>query len=71
MAIVYYIERFYNRRRLDQAMGYRSPEEFDQSGAQFTCLLFRGHLSLTPYSTHEMVVDHESFVIGSSSSVHA
>lgn len=25
-----HIERFYNRRRLDQAMGYRSPEEFDQ-----------------------------------------
>ena len=25
-----HIERFYNRRHLDQAMGYRSPEEFDQ-----------------------------------------
>jgi transposase InsO family protein len=35
MAIVDYIERFYNRQRLVQAMGYRSPEEFDQqeSGA--------------------------------------
>lgn len=30
MAIVDYSERFYNRLRLDQAMGYRSPEEFDQ-----------------------------------------
>ena len=30
MAIVDHIERFYNRQRLDQAMGYRSLEEFDQ-----------------------------------------
>jgi transposase InsO family protein len=30
MAIVDYIERFYNRQRLDQTMGYRSPEEFDR-----------------------------------------
>jgi transposase InsO family protein len=30
MARMDHIERFYNRRRLDQAMGYRSPEEFDQ-----------------------------------------
>ncbi len=34
-AIVDYIERFYNRQRLHQALGYRSPEEFEQqeSGA--------------------------------------
>jgi len=34
-AIVEYIERFYNRQRLHQALGYRSPEEFEQqeSGA--------------------------------------
>jgi transposase InsO family protein len=29
-AIVDYIERFYNRQRLHQALGYRSPEEFEQ-----------------------------------------
>lgn len=29
-AIVEYIERFYNRQRLHQALGYRSPEEFEQ-----------------------------------------
>jgi transposase InsO family protein len=28
-AIVEYIERFYNRQRLHQALGYRSPEEFE------------------------------------------
>lgn len=35
MAIVEYIERFSNRQRLHQALGYRSPEEFEQqeSGA--------------------------------------
>lgn len=34
-AIVDYIEQFYNRQRLHQALGYRSPEEFEQqeSGA--------------------------------------
>ena len=34
-AIVEYIERFYNRQRLHQALGYRSPEEFErqESGA--------------------------------------
>lgn len=30
LAIVEYIERFYNRQRLHQALGYRSPEEFEQ-----------------------------------------
>lgn len=46
-AIAEYIERFCNRQRLHQAMGYRSPEEFErqESGAQSTCLLLRGHLS--------------------------
>lgn len=29
-AIAEYIERFYNRERLHQALGYRSPEEFEQ-----------------------------------------
>ena len=50
VAIEDYIERFSNRQRLHQALGYRSPEEFErqESGASFTCLLFRGHLSLTP-----------------------
>lgn len=35
VAIIDYIERFYNRQRLHQALGYRSPEEFEQqeSGA--------------------------------------
>jgi putative transposase len=34
-AIVEYIEGFYNRQRLHQALGYRSPEEFErqESGA--------------------------------------
>ena len=30
VAITDYIEPFYNRRRLPQALGYRSPEEFEQ-----------------------------------------
>jgi hypothetical protein len=49
-AIVEYIEGFYTCQRLHQALGYRSPEEFErqEGGASFTCLLFRGHLSLTP-----------------------
>ena len=29
-AIAEYIEVFYNRQRLHQALGYRSPEEFEQ-----------------------------------------
>jgi len=29
-AIEEYIERFYNRQRLHQALGYRCPEEFEQ-----------------------------------------
>ena len=35
VAITEYIERFYNRERLHQALGYRSPQEFEQqeSGA--------------------------------------
>ena len=34
-AIVEYIEEFYNCQRLHQALGYRSPEEFErqESGA--------------------------------------
>jgi putative transposase len=30
LAIVEYVERFYNRQRLHQALGYRSPEELEQ-----------------------------------------
>jgi putative transposase len=30
VAITDYIERFYNRQRLHQVLGYRSPEEFEQ-----------------------------------------
>ena len=39
-AIVEYIEGFYNRQRLHQALDYRSPEEFErqESGASSTCL---------------------------------
>ena len=35
LAIVGYIERCYSQQRLNQALGYRSPEEFEQreSGA--------------------------------------
>ena len=29
-AIIEYIEDFYDRQRLHQALGYRSPEEFEQ-----------------------------------------
>ena len=29
-AIGDYIEKFYNRQRLHQALGYRSPEEFEK-----------------------------------------
>lgn len=32
-AIAEYIEVFYNRQRLHQALGYRSPEEFEQGGS--------------------------------------
>lgn len=33
-AITEYIERFYNRQRLHQALGYRSPEEFEQRAGE-------------------------------------
>ena len=41
-AIAEYVEVFYNRQGLHQALGYRSPEEFEQqgSGAQITRLFF-------------------------------
>jgi transposase InsO family protein len=31
IAIEDYIDRFYNRQRLHQALGYRSPEEFEKA----------------------------------------
>jgi putative transposase len=34
VAIVEYIEQFYNRQRLHQALGYRSPEEFERMGSE-------------------------------------
>lgn len=34
-AIAEYIEVFYNRQRLHQALGYRSPEEFERQGSGF------------------------------------
>ena len=44
------IFEYINRQRLHQALGYRSPEEFEQQGSDsyFTSLFFRGHLNLTP-----------------------
>ena len=33
-AIAEYIERFYNRQCLHQALGYRSPEEFEQQASE-------------------------------------
>src|SRR5215472_3464486 len=47
-AIAEYIGVFYNRQRLHQALGYRSPEEFEQLGgdSSSTCLFFRGHRRL-------------------------
>ena len=40
-----------NRQRRHQALGYRSPEEFEQLGgdSSSTCLFFRGHPNLTPF----------------------
>lgn len=32
-AIAEYIEVFYNRQRLHQALGYRGPEEFEEMGS--------------------------------------
>jgi len=32
-AIFEYIEGFYNRQRLHQALGYRSPEEFEREAS--------------------------------------
>ena len=32
--IVEYIEEFYNRQRLHQALGYRSPEEFEKMAGE-------------------------------------
>ena len=33
-AIAEYIERFYNRQRLHQALDHRSPEEFEQQAGE-------------------------------------
>ena len=33
-AIAEYIEVFYNRQRLHQALDYRSPEEFEQQASE-------------------------------------
>lgn len=33
-AIAEYIEVFYNRQRLHQALGYRSPEEFERQESE-------------------------------------
>ena len=33
-AIAEYIEVFYNRQRLHQSLGYRSPEEFEKMGGE-------------------------------------
>ena len=50
-AIFEYIEGFYSRRRVHQALGYRSPEECEQRArdSSFTCLLFQGHLNVARY----------------------
>ena len=59
MAIVDYIERFYNRQRLDQAWAIavrRSSLDRRVVRTSRVCCS-EAHLSLTLYSTHEMVVD--------------
>lgn len=42
-----YVECFYNRQRLHQALGDRSPEEFEKVAGESSsrCPLFPGHLS--------------------------
>ena len=54
VAIEDYIERFYNRQRLHQALGYRSPEEFER---QEWCVI---HVSVIPGPPHGLATDPPS-----------